>query len=167
MAALILDRTDFSEHKIDTITYYTSDDEGYYNCNLSTDGSLAKNTIVSNGYLTSIRKIPVIPGSSIQFNVPDTPDFVEKETNYIKIGEYDINNNWIRRQHANYDNNNVLFSLSQNTSYIIVCIQYVSASNPTEKLKEKFSGTTIRGTVNDNLYGGFTPYEYSDYNDEI
>lgn len=166
MAALILDRTDFSEHKIGTITYYTSDDEGYYNCNLLTDGSFEKNTYQTNGYLTSTRKIPVIPGSSIQFNVPDTPGFEEKASNYIKIGEYDINKNWISRQHSNYDNNNVLFSLSPGTYYIIVCIQYINASNPIEKLKEKFSGTTIRGTVNDNLYGWFTPYEYSDYNDE-
>ena len=97
MATLILDRTDFSEHKIDTITYYTSDDEGYYDCNLLSNGSFEKKTNIFEGYLTSTRKIPVIPSSSIQFDVPDILDFVQQESNYIKIGEYDINKNWIGR----------------------------------------------------------------------
>ena len=39
-------------------------------------------------------------------------------------------------QNENYDNNNVLFNLSQDTYYINVCIQYLGNLNASEKLKK-------------------------------
>lgn len=131
-------------------------DEGYLSANLTSDGTLSKETFAC---MTSTLRRPVLGGATITFNIPST--LAHDVSNYIKIGEYTSEGVWIRRQYASYDSGLVQFTLSSNAASIIVCIQ----SNLTgvgETLKTIFSNTTLSGTKNDSVYGTFDPSKYNE-----
>lgn len=131
----------------------TVSDTGYYNANLTSDGSIVYS--VTAGYILSTLKRR-ITNKQISLLFTKADDLVIGAGNsQIKIGEYDRDGSFIQRQYVDriVKNTNYSFQLNNNTCYFCICIQISDIDGATtEEHRLNVAKEVYNSLVFNNVY---------------